>query len=209
MAHTMKRILALLIALLLALGTLALADDVDDGQDVDYEEWEDEPEVPEVEEFLYGDDEALTLEEAESLDPAQAFAPEPGMDYGSEVEASVTDEAALTVEAALDAAYLAANNSTLSSGNYKVTGNVQYDTRIVISGDVTLVLGENTTMTASKGIEVSQNNTLRIEAEGSDGSVGKLYAGTTDGSNTSCDERFSGIGCREGTSSAQLSSTAA
>lgn len=54
----------------------------------------------------------------------------------------------------------------MSSGTYKVTENVTIGSRITISGDVKLILGEGTTLTASKGIELSSGNKLTIEGDG-------------------------------------------
>ena len=54
-----------------------------------------------------------------------------------------------------------------TDGNtYNVTSDVTIDTRISVSGTVTLNLGAGATLTASKGIEVSSGNTLTIEGSG-------------------------------------------
>ena len=54
-----------------------------------------------------------------------------------------------------------------TDGNtYNVTSDVTIDTRITVTGTVTLNLGAGATLTASKGIEVSQGNTLTIEGNG-------------------------------------------
>ena len=49
---------------------------------------------------------------------------------------------------------------------YEVSNEVTIDGRIAISGDVTLILDEGKTLTASKGIELSAGNTLTIEGKG-------------------------------------------
>ena len=54
-----------------------------------------------------------------------------------------------------------------TNGNtYNVTSDVTIDTRISVTGSVTLNLGAGATLTASQGIEVSQGNTLTIEGSG-------------------------------------------
>lgn len=70
-----------------------------------------------------------------------------------------------------------------TDGNtYNVTGDVTIDTRITVSGTVTLNLGAGATLTAGKGIYVSEGNTLTIEGSGA------LMAGE------SCDNDHAGIG---------------
>ena len=49
---------------------------------------------------------------------------------------------------------------------YKVTEDVTVSERITVSGSVKLILGEGTTLTASKGIEVSTGKQLTIEGTG-------------------------------------------
>ena len=70
-----------------------------------------------------------------------------------------------------------------TDGNtYNVTSDVTIDTRISVSGTVTLNLGAGATLTAGKGIYVSEGNTLTIEGSGA------LMAGE------SCDNDHAGIG---------------
>ena len=49
---------------------------------------------------------------------------------------------------------------------YKVTSDVTVSSRITVSGTVKLLLGEGTTLTASKGIELSNGNQLTIDGTG-------------------------------------------
>ena len=49
---------------------------------------------------------------------------------------------------------------------YKVTSNVTVSSRITVSGTVKLLLGEGATLTASKGIELSNGNQLTIDGTG-------------------------------------------
>ena len=72
----------------------------------------------------------------------------------------------------------------MTSGSYTVLFDVTVQSRIQISGNVTLNLGEGATLMAKKGIEVSKGNSLTINGPG---------ALTIDG----CDENKSGIGAFE------------
>ena len=56
--------------------------------------------------------------------------------------------------------------TSLTEGVYAVYQDVTISSRIQISGDIILVLREGTTLTASKGIELSQGNTLTINGPG-------------------------------------------
>ena len=56
--------------------------------------------------------------------------------------------------------------TTLTEGVYAVNQDVTISSRITISGDVILNLGNGATLTASKGIELSQSNTLTINGPG-------------------------------------------
>ena len=72
----------------------------------------------------------------------------------------------------------------MTSGSYTVLFDVTVQSRIQISGNVTLNLGEGATLMAKKGIEVSKGNSLTINGPG---------ALTIDG----CDKNKSGIGAFE------------
>ena len=58
--------------------------------------------------------------------------------------------------------------TTWENGVVTITGNstITFSERIIISGTVTLNLGEGATLTASKGIDVDKGNTLTIEGNG-------------------------------------------
>ena len=69
------------------------------------------------------------------------------------------------------------NNSTvLSEGWYCVGSNMKIDSRINVSGTVHLILGNRTTFTASKGIQVGNGNTLNIYAQTTGNNMGALVA---------------------------------
>ena len=61
---------------------------------------------------------------------------------------------------------ITSSSTTLASGNYMVYNDVTISDRIVIDGDVVLYLGQGTTLTASKGIELANGKSLVIEGSG-------------------------------------------
>ena len=61
---------------------------------------------------------------------------------------------------------LTSDMTTLADLVYVVNEDVTISSRIQISGDVKLILGEGTTLTALKGIELSEGNSLTIEGPG-------------------------------------------
>ena len=79
---------------------------------------------------------------------------------------------------------VSSETTTMTSGSYTVLFDVTVQSRIQISGNVTLNLGEGATLMAKKGIEVSKGNSLTINGPG---------ALTIDG----CDKNKSGIGAFE------------
>ena len=62
---------------------------------------------------------------------------------------------------------MTAESTELTTGEYKVYGNITINQRITISGDVVLNLGAGNTLTAKKGIELSEGNKLTINGPGS------------------------------------------
>ena len=66
---------------------------------------------------------------------------------------------------------------------YVVTENVSISTRITISGEVNLILCDGATLTASKGITVTGDNTLNIYAQSEGNNVGQLLIGGVDSCN--------------------------
>ena len=78
---------------------------------------------------------------------------------------------------------VSSETTAMASGIYYVLADVTVTKRITISGNVTLSLGEGTTLHAPKGIELRQDNSLTIDGPG---------ALTIDG----CDENKPGIGAR-------------
>ena len=56
--------------------------------------------------------------------------------------------------------------TTMTSGTYKVYFDTTIPSRIIITGDVVLNLGEGTTLTAPKGIELSSDNNANLTING-------------------------------------------
>ena len=56
--------------------------------------------------------------------------------------------------------------TSLTSGTYSVIEDVTVKNRINISGDVKLILWENATLTAPRGVELNNDNTLTINGDG-------------------------------------------
>ena len=61
---------------------------------------------------------------------------------------------------------VSSETTTMTSGTYTVLFDVTVQSRIQISGNVTLNLGEGAMLTANKGIEVSNGNSLTINGPG-------------------------------------------
>ena len=82
---------------------------------------------------------------------------------------------ATTSEGEADVTLTSAMTEWTDGNTYNVSGDVTIDTRITVSGTVTLNLGVGATLTASKGIEVSEGNTLTIEGDGTLNATGDSY----------------------------------
>ncbi len=65
--------------------------------------------------------------------------------------------------------------TTWNTGTYIVTEDVTITGRIEVNGDVMFFLGEGTTLTAEKGIEVNVDNKLTIDGTGSLVAIGENY----------------------------------
>ena len=57
-----------------------------------------------------------------------------------------------------------ASTTEMNNGTYIVADNVTINARVIIQGEVTLVLGEGTTLTVPKGIAVTEGNKLTMHA---------------------------------------------
>ena len=66
-----------------------------------------------------------------------------------------------------DPVAVTSETTTFEDGNvYEVTADVSVSSRITVNGTVTLVLGEGTTLTATRGITVGTDNQLTIQGPG-------------------------------------------
>lgn len=83
-------------------------------------------------------------------------------------------------------AEITGDTTSLSEGNYAVRDTVHVTGRITVSGAVKLILCDNTVLTASKGINVSnesQSNQLCIYAQSTNNSMGQLIIDEVDSNN--------------------------
>lgn len=67
---------------------------------------------------------------------------------------------------------------------YVVTENTTFEKRIVIEGSVKLILSDGVTLTAKQGIQVNEGSQFAVYAQSFGEKAGKLFAGTTDGTDT-------------------------
>ena len=80
-----------------------------------------------------------------------------------------------------------------NSGWYAVTQDVWIENdRVQTNGSVNLILCDNAKLTVEKGITVNSGNSFTVW--GQKNGTGKLYAGTPDGINHSCEDCCAGIG---------------
>lgn len=76
----------------------------------------------------------------------------------------------------LTADYLDTHNNTLSAGWYLVTGALATDNRVVVSGDVRLVLADAADFKANAGIDVSGSSSFTVYAQSIGADMGSLTA---------------------------------
>ena len=91
------------------------------------------------------------------------------------------------------------NTMELEEGNYISIGNVTASNRLNVSGNVSLYLSNNSTLRADEGITVPRDSALTIF-----GNTGKLYAGTSNGSNFVADASCAGIGSDNGSKAGDI-----
>ncbi len=72
------------------------------------------------------------------------------------------------------------NQTELSAGWYVVPGVITNGARITVSGDVNLILCDNSELAATNGIQVTEGNNLAIWAQSTNSVAGKLTATTDD-----------------------------
>lgn len=87
---------------------------------------------------------------------------------------------------------ITSSSTKLTGGWYVVDRNVKISSRINVTGDVNIILTDGCTMTAEKGINVSSGCKFNVYTQ--DGGSGRLYAGTTNGTNSTADSNRCGLG---------------
>ncbi|GHU64862.1 hypothetical protein AGMMS49983_11510 [Clostridia bacterium] len=81
-----------------------------------------------------------------------------------------------TQQTAASATDMTSGSASLSTGWYVVSSSVSVSGRIVVSGNVNLILANGYTLTASTGITVGAGNSLTIYAQSTGSSMGALTA---------------------------------
>ncbi len=105
-------------------------------------------------------------------------------------------DASGTKQSCEQATKVEASDTAWSTGWYVVSESVTIETRITVTGDVNLILADDCTLTATKGISVTSGNSLTIYGQ-SEGS-GELIAKATQLN------RYAGIGGEDGNSSGKV-----
>ena len=100
------------------------------------------------------------------------------------------EETGVTVYQAVQPVQSGSGSVEWNGGWYVVSGSVSVNLRIAVSSTVNLILRNNSTLYANKGITVGQGATLNIYAEKGAGD-GTLEANATDASS---DQGYAGIG---------------
>ncbi len=77
-------------------------------------------------------------------------------------------------------------------GWYAVTNDLAIPSRVTVSGNVNLILCDGASLTAPKGIEVTEGNSLTIWRQSD--ATGVLLTGTTNGTDATCDSGNAAIG---------------
>lgn len=89
------------------------------------------------------------------------------------------------------------NNTDLHDGWYVVHGPISSSGRMTVSGDVNLIIEDNSSLSAQAGIEVSRGGSLTIYAQSTGGSIGRLVVS---GASSGC----AGIGGNASTSAGTI-----
>ena len=90
-----------------------------------------------------------------------------GTSYSDNQNISFTESTTLYAQWELNPLILSGEmTSWLDGGYYILNNNVSFEERIMVSGDVTLILADGYKLTASKGISVNEGNNLTIVADG-------------------------------------------
>lgn len=92
---------------------------------------------------------------------------------------------------------ITSSTTKLTGGWYVVDRNVTLSNRLNVTGDANLILMEGCTLTAKKGINVSNASKFNVYTQ--DGGSGRLFAGTTNGSTSTADSGRCGLGGSDAT----------
>lgn len=87
---------------------------------------------------------------------------------------------------------ITADTTYWNSGWYAVTANTKIDSRVTVSGNVNLILCDGAVLTVPLGIDVAGDDSFTIWGQANNS--GTLYAGTTNGTDTTCQFESAGIG---------------
>ena len=82
---------------------------------------------------------------------------------------------------------------------YAVNSDVVIENRIIVNGEVNLILCDGKTLTAKGGITVPKGTILNIYVQSYGDNMGTLYAGTTNGTDKTIGDKNAGIGGNEDT----------
>lgn len=89
------------------------------------------------------------------------------------------------------------STTSFSGGYYVASGKVTVNDRIYVTSDTSLILKSGCVLTAKHGIDVAPGVKFNIYTQ--DGRSGKLFAGTTNGSNSTGSNYQTGIGGKDAT----------
>ncbi|MDY5414359.1 S-layer homology domain-containing protein [Anaerotignum sp.] len=85
-----------------------------------------------------------------------------------------------TQQTAASATQVTSSDTQWQNGWYVVDSDVTINERVTVAGSVQLILANDCTLTAQKGINVSENNSFTVYAQSTDENAGKLTAGYDD-----------------------------
>ncbi|MBR3318028.1 MAG: InlB B-repeat-containing protein [Atopobiaceae bacterium] len=90
-------------------------------------------------------------------------------------------------------------NPTLASGTYVLASNVGIDKRLNIDGQVSIILFDDSTLTAQKGVHLASSSTLKVFAGNESGPI--VQSGEL---NASASDNYAGIGGNNGEAGGEL-----
>ncbi len=92
---------------------------------------------------------------------------------------------------------ITSSTTKLTGGWYIVDRNVTLSNRLNVTGDANLILMDGCTLTAKKGINVSNASKFNVYTQ--DGGSGRLFAGTSNGTSSTADAGRCGLGGTDAT----------